>query len=202
MTEFTYETDNRKNALETFEWDNVWLSHADEPERKRVLYIGDSISCGTRNIATQKTKDEWLFDGFGTSKAIDNPYFCASLKLFAAQEGRRDAVIFNNGLHGWHLTDDTEYGAFYEEMVQFLMHEFSDTPLFLVLSTHVADDVRDARVVKRNEAVKKIAEKYTLSMIDLYTVSKNAPHLLSADGVHFTQEGYELLAEEIIRNLQ
>lgn len=202
MTGFTYESDNRKTPLETYEWDNVWLSHADEPERKRILYIGDSISCGTRNIATEKSGEEWLFDGFGTSKGIDNPFFCASVKLFAEQEGRRNAVIFNNGLHGWHLSDDSEYGAFYEKMIQFLLKEFDQTPLYLVLSTHVADDVRDARVVKRNEAVKTIAAAYNLPVIDLYAVSKNASHLLSPDGVHFTQEGYELLAEEILRNLQ
>ena len=37
-----------------------------------------------------------------------------SVKLFAQQESRRDAVVFNNGLHGWHLDDSTEYAEHYE----------------------------------------------------------------------------------------
>ena len=44
MSDFTLE--NRKNEVryETFEWDNVWIDHANDKTTKRVLYIGDSIS--------------------------------------------------------------------------------------------------------------------------------------------------------------
>ena len=69
--------------FETYEWDNVWLEHADTPERKRVLYIGDSISCGTRHIATNMTDGQILFDGFGTSKSLDNPWFMDNLRLIS-----------------------------------------------------------------------------------------------------------------------
>ena len=97
------------HQLEVFEWDNVWWECADTAGIPRVLYIGDSISCGIRRIATQLTNEEILFDGFGTSKGIDNPYLMDSIKLFAEQEGKREAVLFNNGLHGWHLDDEKEY---------------------------------------------------------------------------------------------
>ena len=114
MSEFTYQEVTDKNEkYETYEWDNVWISHADELSRNRVLYIGDSISCGIRNIATRLSDEKILFDGFGTSKGIDNPFFKDSLKLFAAQESKREAVIFNNGLHGWHLDDEKEYKVYY-----------------------------------------------------------------------------------------
>ena len=66
---------NNQPQYETYEWDNVWLDHAEDLSRRRVLYIGDSISCGSRHIATGQTCEEILFDGFGTSKALDNPYF-------------------------------------------------------------------------------------------------------------------------------
>ena len=37
-----------KITFETYEWDNTWVEKSNETSAKRVLYIGDSISCGTR----------------------------------------------------------------------------------------------------------------------------------------------------------
>jgi len=189
----------RKEQYETYEWDNVWIDHADNPSLKRVLYIGDSISCGIRHIATSLTENKILFDGFGTSKSLDNPYFKDSIKLFARQESRRNAVIFNNGLHGWHL-DDGEYAHHYEEMLKFLLTEFENTPISIVLTTHVRDAERAKRVVSRNNVAKELACKYGLPIIDLHTLSLKKAELLSHDGVHFVNEGYTLLAEEVIKS--
>ena len=193
--------ENNLVQYETYEWDNTWIEHADKPERKRVLYIGDSISCGTRHIATNMTDCQILFDGFGTSKALDNPYFEDMLRLFAAQEGRRDAVLFNNGLHGFHLADETEYGDYYDKMVRFLVKEFQNTPIFILLTTHVADEAQNNRVLLRNQAARKVATTYNLPVIDLYAVSAAMPDQLT-DGVHFTETGYRALAKAIIEALE
>lgn len=72
--------------------------------RKSLKPTNEIMFGGSRHIATEALNGEILFDGFGTSKALDNPYFQQSLHLFAAQEGYRDLVLFNNGLHGWHLS--------------------------------------------------------------------------------------------------
>ena len=101
MEEMTYEFEAREHQLETYEWDNVWWEHTEINDLPRVLYIGDSISCGTRRVATATADKKILFDGFGTSKALDNPYFKDSLHIFAQQQGKRAVVVFNNGLHGW-----------------------------------------------------------------------------------------------------
>lgn len=191
---------NTPIVYETYEWDNTWIEHADDSNRKRVLYIGDSISCGTRHIATNLTDCRILFDGFGTSKALDNPYFEAMLRLFAAQESRRDAVLFNNGLHGFHLDDKTEYRNDYDKMVQFLLSEFRNTPVFILLTTHVADEAQNKRVILRNLAATEVAKKYHLPTIDLYSVSAAMPDQLT-DGVHFTQSGYQALAQTILNAL-
>lgn len=191
---------NTPIVYETYEWDNTWIEHADESNRKRVLYIGDSISCGTRHIATNLTDCRILFDGFGTSKALDNPYFEDMLRLFAAQESRRDAVLFNNGLHGFHLDDKTEYRNDYDKMVQFLLSEFRNTPVFILLTTHVADEAQNKRVILRNLAATEVAKKYHLPTIDLYSVSAAMPDQLT-DGVHFTQSGYQALAQTILNAL-
>ena len=201
MSSFTYETTDRTTPLETYEWDNVWLEHADNRNAKRILYIGDSISCRTRHHATAAMNETVLFDGFGTSKAVDNPYFKPALQLFAAQQGTRRAIIFNNGLHGWHLSDEGEYATYYEDMVTFLMEEFRNTPLYLVLTTTLKDEERAIRVTVRNTVVRAIAAKYNLPLIDLHSASQRAFSLLAADGVHFTEEGYAVLAQEIMNTL-
>ena len=190
---------NTPIVYETYEWDNTWIEHADDSNRKRVLYIGDSISC-TRHIATNLTDCRILFDGFGTSKALDNPYFEDMLRLFAAQESRRDAVLFNNGLHGFHLDDKTEYRNDYDKMVQFLLSEFRNTPVFILLTTHVADEAQNKRVILRNLAATEVAKKYHLPTIDLYSVSAAMPDQLT-DGVHFTQSGYQALSQTILNAL-
>ena len=200
MDKFTVQKENSAR-YETYEWDNVWLEHADEPDRKRVLYIGDSISCGTRLIATAQTEKKILFDGFGTSKALDNPWFKDALHLFAVQQGQRSAVLFNNGLHGFHLDDETAYRNYYEDMVRFLLEEFNSTPLYIVLTTHIADPAQNRRVILRNQAARKIAETYDLPVIDLYAVTEAIPDQLT-DGVHLTETGYKALAREIIETLK
>ena len=202
MSNYTYEKETRIAGLEKYEWDNVWWESTDMTNAKRVLYIGDSISCGTRRIATEVASGELLFDGFGTSKAVDNPYFNDSVAIFARQQGERCAVIFNNGLHGWHLDDEEQYPCYYEQTVRFLLEEFKGTPLALVLTTSVADAERELRVKKRNTAVMQIAKKYGLPIIDLYSVSVENVHLRRDDGVHFTAEGYKKFAELIVSELK
>lgn len=64
--DFTFQTESNGLALEDFEWDNTWWEQAPDTSSARVLYIGDSISCGTRRTATYVAENKILFDGFGT----------------------------------------------------------------------------------------------------------------------------------------
>ena len=184
-----------------FEWDNLWIEHADKENIKRVLYIGDSISCGVRQVATSISNGEIYFDGFGTSKALDNPYFKDPLHLFALQQGKREVVVFNNGLHGWHLDDETEYSDNFEEMINFLLEEFKGTPIVIVLSTYIANKEDNKRVINRNKVVLKLAEKYNLPYIDYYSVAEDNKLNLS-DGVHFNSEGYNNLAAVLVKKVK
>lgn len=195
MSKYTYEAADRKERLETYEWDRAWIDHATDLSGKRVLYIGDSISDGTRELLVKKADGAFYVDGFATSKGIDNPYFQEMLDLYLRQEERQDVILFNNGLHGWHLSEE-EYEYHYEEMIKFLMTKNEN--LFLLLTTHLANADRVERVLKRNDVVKALAKKYNVSVIDLYTPSASSPDLLFPDGVHFEPAGYTLLAETII----
>ncbi len=204
MSEFTYQQTPTGTALESMEWDNVWWHSPEDTEHKRVLYIGDSISCRVRGLATKKAKESIYFDGFGTSKALDNPFFKTSLSIFGKQQGRRDGLLFNNGLHGWHLSDDA-YAYHYEEMVKYLMEEFAPAKLVLLLTTSLAapqSQQRQKTVKARNSRVMQIAKKYNLQVIDVYSLSVEKTALHHTDGVHFTEAGYEALAEKIVEDIR
>ena len=202
MSQYTYEHKNKDTALETYEWDNVWWEQPGRNDTSRVLYIGDSISCNTRRIATSCSDGEILFDGFGTSKALDNPFLFDSIHMFAKQQKCRDAILFNNGLHGWHLDDDTQYLRYYEQTVRFLIDEFKDTPIVIVLTTSVSDTEREERVKRRNNVAAQVAAKYGLSVLDLYSLSLKAVEFRTTDGVHFTTDGYRKFAEQIVSDLK
>ena len=191
-----------KVTFETYEWDNTWIEKSNETSVKRVLYIGDSISCGTRTALNAISDGEILFDGFGTSKALDNPYYFPSLSLFARQESSRNAVIFNNGLHGWHL-DEQEYSKLYNEFLDKLINEFPGTLIIPVLTTFVTNkDYHNDRVIKRNIIAKELAASKKLPIIDLYTVSEQNDNLKINDGVHYTEAGYKVLANAVLCELK
>ena len=202
MGNFTYEFENRSQHLEEYEWDYTWIEHADKVDLPRVLYIGDSISCATRNVATEIADGALYFDGFGTSKAVDNPYFPDAIRLFAKQQGARKAIVFNNGLHGWHLDDETAYGQSYEQFLKFLLAEFPGTPVFLALTTAVRSEKRTPRIIARNQAVLALGEKYHLPVIDLYSLVDQNRSLISQDGVHLTEDGYRHIGQEIVAQIQ
>ena len=199
----TYEEKTASAALETFEWDNVWFEHTENSDAKRILYIGDSISVGTRGWVTSLSGEEILCDGFATSKALDNPFFKPSLEIFMAQESRFDGILINNGLHGWHLSDG-EYEKNYEEMLCFLSEK--GKPIYVLLTTMLpADAERDKIVCRRNEIASSLAAKYGISVVDLYSVTKKHREFYTGDSVHLEQDGYKLLAERIleaVRNYQ
>ena len=202
MSDFTYEYKDKQEIYETYEWDNVWIEQTGNIGANRVLYIGDSISCGTRQIATRVSENAYLFDGFGTSKALDNPFLFDAIHLFAAQLPKIQTVIFNNGLHGWHLDDATEYGEYYEKAIKFLLHEFDGKKIFLLLTTSVADTDREERVKIRNDVVKSLAQKYNLPIIDLYSTAALYTEFRLDDGVHYSGAGYNKFALKILEEIK
>lgn len=199
MSEFTYQTKVSAQKLENLEWDNTWWEQTGNETARRILYIGDSISCGTRRLITKLSDSEILCDGFGTSKALDNPCLQPSVELFMKQMNKCDGILFNNGLHGFHLSNE-EYEKYYDEMLQFLLK--TEKPVYVVLTT---DDIKHQKqnetVNARNEVAKALAGKYDLPVIDLHTVAINNPDRHTPDGVHFNAEGYELLAKCILESI-
>ena len=185
----------------TFEWDSTWHEHTEDLTTPRVLYVGDSISHATRKALNELAEGRLLFDGIASSKAIDHPCYEDTVRLFVKQQPHRKHILLNSGLHGFHLVDELAYAKYYEQKIQFFLKTFPEAKLTLLLTTHVADDERDLRIQTRNHEVLYLAEKYSLNVIDLYSISLTYNELLSKDGVHWQPEGYRHFAAAILSNL-
>lgn len=199
--DFTFETHDRTTRLEKYEWDHVWWEDTDNMTSPRVLYIGDSISCGLRRPINRVADGAILFDNFATSKALDNPYFKESILNFAKQQPHCEAVLFNNAAHGFHLADETDFRAHYERMCVFLKEQFCGKPVILLSGSYVKSD-RCARMKKRSEIAAELAEKYGFYYIDVFSKTAEMKDRLSDDGIHFTEEGYEILADFLYKKVK
>jgi lysophospholipase L1-like esterase len=84
-------------------------------------------------------------------------------------------------------------------MLDKLIEAYGDVPVIPLLSTFTTSPYSPVeRVQARNAIVSRLAAARGLRVIDLYSVSKaNADRL--TDGVHFDIEGYNALAEELLR---
>ena len=208
MAGFTYESGESTRPLETFEWDNIWWEHTENTACRRVLIIGDSISCGYRHVLNQKLAGRFLADGFGTSKAVDNPFLIKALALFIGQMNRVDGIVFNSGLHGWHLSTPS-YKTAYRQTIEKLIEKSGGVKPALALTTPVRRgdnlaefDSRNGMVLERNQAVWEIAGEYGLEVLDYYSLLCDKPQLYTEDGVHLKEEGYDLLAGRCARYVQ
>lgn len=204
MEELTYQEEQRKDqVLETYEWDNVWWEHASDTEKKRVLLVGDSITVGYRAQLNKTLDGEIYVDSFASSKSIDNPFLKPSIISMIAQK-RPSLIIFNNGLHGFHL-DTESYEKHYRDTVKLLREDYADIKLALTLTTpsRVPNDLKRLNdgqneiICARNAAARRIAREYGLDVIDLYELLIGEDHTLWNDTVHLTSVGYDKLTATV-----
>lgn len=193
----TYMSGEYDFPLEKKEWTQVWLDEAMDAYTPRILLIGDSIFNGIIHNIIHMLDGTLLFDSFCSSKAVDNQFLMEELDIFMKQQKHRKLIIFNNGLHGWHLDDETDYAKGYENIVARLKQKFPDVPIVISLTTFIKDD-HFSRVVVRNKVAKEVAAKYKCPILDLFTESKKYENLMIDDGIHFQDVGYQKLCNYIM----
>lgn len=189
----------RTSVLEKSEWSHFWWECAPDQDKPRVLLIGDSITNGYQPAVNKALKGNILANAWSTSKALDNPYYFDELEYVWKQNAYQyELVHFNNGLHGFHL-DISEYKYLYEKAVQYFLEKYPTTKLVLALSTPIylpntemkLDPCRNVAVIQRNNAVIRIANKYSLPVNDLYTPMLGKSELTLGDGFHYNGAGTE-----------
>ncbi|MBQ7921389.1 MAG: SGNH/GDSL hydrolase family protein [Clostridia bacterium] len=194
-----------KYKLEQIEWTNIWREDADNAEKPRLLLIGDSITQGYSAYVNRALDKKWALTMLTTSKGIDNPSLLEEIFLLAKQENDKyDYIHFNNGLHAGYITDE-DYEMFYQQTIWALRDHFPASKLSIATSTTTCKKENgvmvlsdgDAKTVRRNEIVRRLAQSSKLPLDDLYTVSLTDLSLHCDDCTHFKPEGYELLGKAV-----
>lgn len=193
--------------LEKIEWSQVWREYAPDDKTPRVLLLGDSIVIGYRHLTEEKLQGKYHVTAYSTSKALDNPYLAEEVEFVCRQDGCDYAVVHvNNGLHGWHLSEE-DYERAYEAYLLRLRGMFPRARFILALSTPLMreddpaeiDETKNAPVLRRNEAALRLARKLNMEVDDLYTAALSEKGLHCADAVHFTDHGYDVLSDRVAK---
>lgn len=189
---------------EECEWTSAWCDKLSEDGVKRALLIGDSITLGYRPFVRDMLDGIMTADMFATSRVLDNEDFFIELNQ-VLKSVKYDIIHFNNGLHGWHQTD-CEYEANIEKGLKFLRVKQPGARIIMVTSTartvkerpeikHEENEI----ILRRNEIVKKLAEKYGYEVDDLYPVTASNPELHRGDEFHYNDNGSIKLAEQVVK---
>ena len=197
---------SQKITREDIEWSDFWWSHEPDTSKPRVLFIGNSISRGYYPAVSAKLTGKVNCDRYATSRSIEDPALFKETKI--AMANYHHAIIhFNNGLHGWHLTND-QYDKGLRKYVKFLKSDkFKGSQLIYSLTTpypskepgQKLDPLKNQVVIDRNQIACKIMEENGIPIIDLYGLME--PELedynSSKGDVHYNKKGYERLSEKI-----
>ena len=190
---------------EDIEWANFWWAHAPDTKLPRVLLIGDSVTNGYHNNVDKLLKGKANVDMLATSANICDPALLAQVKL-AVGDYKHAVIHFNNGLHGWQLSD-AEYEAGLRRLIGLLRQLEPQAKLVwgqstpIVLTTDPATlDPKNAVVLKRNEVAARVMQELGIPVDDTYSVSVgHAEYRNAGDGFHYNEQGKTAQAEPVAR---
>jgi len=182
---------------------------------KKVLIIGDSISIGyTPHV--QRLLAGRLEVVHHEGNAGDTRRIGERLDAWLAADGDADVIHFNSGLHDIKLPRDGSGHQVplpqYRENLARIVDRLRDTGKALIWASttpvifewHAAAkpfDRGEEDVVAYNAAAEEIVSQAGIPIDDLHAVMHTAgpDRYLRKDGVHFTDEGYALLAEAVAK---
>lgn len=183
---------------EKTEWVNYMWHSANDASVKRILLIGDSITKGIYNDVSDLLQNYAAVDLLASSRVVTDQVFDADLEA-ALVDYSHDIIYFNNGLHGIDVPAALFEEAFFDKVE--LLQKYAGK---IVLATCTPITERDNPqvlssknevVTKRNEIIRKAAEKYSLVLNDWYDFMLNCPFYKENDGYHYTAEGKRVQAK-------
>ena len=182
---------------------------------KKIFLIGDSIRLGydgfVREFLSDKAQVYWNQDN-----ARFVQYTLRGINLWAGQDcpaEKIDLIHWNNGLWdvGRQFGDEPlvsleDYQKYLRRIIARLKIVFPNAKICFALTTWVVEESFTNPALMRNNtdieaynaAARAIMAEYDIPVDDLYTVSAQMPlEWHSADGTHFTPEGYEALGRAV-----
>lgn len=196
-------TVKKTKIREHIEWTNMRWNNAPDNCKARILLIGDSIVAGHGEFVHDVLKDEYCVDSFATAKCVSDVDYMKELNYMLASNDY-SLVIFNNGLHGFDISDEA-----YEENLKEVLTDLNkrvkklawrnSTPMREKEDLNKFDAKRTPTILKRNAFAATVVKELNIPSLDLYTpMSENIEYFLN-DAVHYNDQGKEAQAQMLAK---
>jgi lysophospholipase L1-like esterase len=189
-------------SRENIEWLDVWLPDTNSHDLPRVLLIGDSITRGYGKQVEAALKGQAYVGRMATSKSVGDPALLQQVALIL-QEQKFDVIHFNNGMHGDGYSE-RQYQEAFPKLIATIRRYAPKARLICANTTDVRVknnldqvDAKTKRIAQRNAIAEAAAKKQNIPIDDLFNAVKDHPEYHVPDGVHFTEQGYDVLAAQV-----
>ncbi|MEI8038930.1 MAG: SGNH/GDSL hydrolase family protein [Verrucomicrobiota bacterium] len=171
----------------------------------RILYYGDSISHGYGEPFSTLMKDKAYCYHWGHFVGGVGSFPTAAFEAAAAAEPF-DIIIFNNGLHSLKWSPDKVTDGQIEAVVRNMVQAFrkgapkaklvwaSTTPVTAGGSPVTGLGELNPIVLRINTLAEKVMKEEGVDSVDLYALLKDHLNLAAGDTLHWSSEGYQLIA--------
>ena len=194
-----------RSPKENIEWLRLWCEDTNDSALPRVALIGDSITEGYFRAVQKALVGRARVDYLATSYSVASKAYKEMVKAFVA-DSDYDVVHYNYGLHAYGV-DDESYERCCKEMLEYIK-KYAKTVVGLSTTVLTPDLKTESaewkeKVSARNARLEKLAQKLSLPIDDLCSVSKDlSGDDRAADGVHFSETGYAALAACVVESLE
>jgi len=199
----------RPAALESIEWCDIWISHANETNLPRVLLIGDSITRAYYPEVEKRLAGRAYVGRLASSAFISDPALNRQIKMVLG-EYHFDIIHFNNGMHGWQHSE-SEYATAFPGLIAAIKSGAPDAQLIWASTTTLKESPKlppgeqtqasDERIAARNEIARQQVQAAGIDVDDLNGLTRGHPEYHS-DNVHFNDLGIALQADQVAAHIE
>ena len=197
------------SPLESIEWCDIWISHANETNLPRVLLIGDSITRTYYPEVEKHLAGKAYVGRLSTSAFISDRAIARQITMVLSQY-KFDVIHFNNGMHGWQH-GEREYDKAFPGFLAAIKQHAPDVKLIwadtttLKISPNLPSDnqtqATDERIAARNDMALKYITPAGIDVDDLNSLVKGHSEYHS-DNIHFNNRGVSLEAAQVADHIE
>jgi len=188
---------------EKIEW--TWSDHSDaiDPKLPNVLLLGDSITRAYFPEVAKRLAGKANVYLFATSCSSGDPRLPEQLRLYFETAPSFRVVHFNNGMHGWDLSDPV-FAAGLPGLVGELRKERPDSRLIWATITPVRKDdslgATNARIAARNAFALAVMKQDGIPIDDQHALMQGHQDL-HLDDIHFNDKGSAMQGDQAAKSI-
>lgn len=189
---------------EKIEW--TWSDHSDaiDPKLPNILLLGDSITRAYFPEVAKRLAGKANVYLFATSCSSGDPRLPEQLRLYFEAAPSFLAIHFNNGMHGWDLSEPA-FAAGLPGLVGELRKERPESRLLWATITPVRKDdplgATNARIDARNALALAVMRQGRIPVDEQHTLML-AHQDLHLDDVHFNDNGSAIEGDQAAETIE